>query len=77
MPISTGARQSYELRDPAAEVTQAETRCGVDAQDEVACFPLGGTVLRRAARATHANVEAVAIRCYVNLWAAIGQIERR
>jgi hypothetical protein len=37
----------------------------------------GGTVLRRAARATHANVEAVAIRCYVNLWAAIGQIERR
>jgi hypothetical protein len=57
MPISTGARQSYELRDPAAEVSQAETRRGVDAQDEVTGFPLGGRDrASEAGRATHANV---------------------
>jgi hypothetical protein len=37
--IDQHARPYYELRDQVTEVKQAETRCGVDSQGEVACFP--------------------------------------
>jgi hypothetical protein len=57
MPISTGARQSYELRDPAAEVSQAETRRGsMHRMRSPASLWAGRDRASEAGRATHANV---------------------